>query len=47
MLEKIKKWLHCATGPAFADSVALQKVIEMCPVLASLICTFLEDVLLS
>ena len=42
MLEKIQKQVHRATGPTFADSVALQKIIVMWSVLISSVGTRLE-----
>ena len=44
---KIQKQVHGDTGPAFADSLALQKIIEMWSVLVSFIVTLLEDAHLS
>ena len=46
MLEKIQKQVHCATGPTFADSLALQKIIVMWSVLVTSIGALLEDALL-
>ena len=43
MFEKIQKQLNRATGPTFADSQALQKIIAMWSVLVSSIDTLLED----
>ena len=47
MLGKIQKQGYGDTGPAFADSLALQKIIEMWSVLVSFIATLLEDAHLS
>ena len=43
MLDNIQKQIHCATGPTFADSLVLQKVIVMWSVMVSSIGTLLED----
>ena len=43
MLDNIQKQIHCATGPTFADSPVLQKVIVMWSVMVSSIGTLLED----
>ena len=37
-----KKQIHCATGPTYADSLALMKIIFMWSVLASSIGSRLE-----
>ena len=42
MLKKIQKQVHCATGPTFANSLALKKIILMWLVFASSIDTLLE-----
>ena len=41
--KKIQKQAHCATGPTFADSLALQKLTVTCSVVASSIGILLED----
>ena len=43
MLEKTQKQVNCATGPTFADSLALQKITAMWSVLVSSIDNLLED----
>lgn len=47
MLEKIKKQVHYATSPTFAETLVLQKNIVMRAVLVSSIGTLLEDAHLS
>ena len=43
MLENIQKQAHCATGPRFADSLVLKKIIVIRSISVSSIGTPLED----
>ena len=43
MLEKIKKQVHCATGPTVDYFPALQKIVVMWSVLVNFVGTIIED----
>ena len=43
MLEKLKKQVHCATGPTVDYFPALQKIVVMWSVLVNFVGTSIED----
>ena len=43
MLEKIKKQVHCATGPTVDYFPALQKIVVMWSVLVNFVGTIIKD----